>query len=73
MKSVLNRLIELKCILVNKPEDGLDYCNKWLAELDNTTKPFLDKKPLVTKIYNDKLRDVWFELSREKTDDKRSL
>ena len=72
MKSVRNRLIELKCILVNKPEDGLDYCNKWLAELDNT-KPFLDKKPLVTKIYNDKLRDVWFELSREKTDDKSSL
>lgn len=73
MKSIRSRLIELQYILSHTPEDGLEYCNKWLAELDNTTKPFLDKKPLVTKIYNDKLRDVWFELSREKTDDKRSL
>ena len=69
MKSVRNRLIELQFILSHTPEDGLEYCNKWLAQVE---KP-LKKKECVSKAYTDKLRDVWFELSREKTDDKRSL
>ena len=69
MKSVRSRLLELQYILSHTPEDGLEYCNKWLAQVE---KP-LKKKECVSKVYTDKLRDVWFELSREKTDDKRSL
>ena len=66
MKSVRNRLIELQYILSHTPEDGLEYCNKWLAQVE---KP-LKKKECVSKVYTDKLRDAWFELSKEKTDDK---
>ena len=69
MKSVRSRLLELQYILSHTPEDGLEYCNKWLEQVE---KP-LKKKECVSKVYTDKLRDVWFDLSREKTDDKRSL
>ena len=66
MKSVRSRLLELQYILSHTPEDGLDYCNKWLEQIE---KP-LKKKEAVTKVYNNRLRDVWFELTREKKDDK---
>ena len=66
MKSVRNRLLELQYILSHTPEDGLEYCNKWLEQIE---KP-LKKKEAVTKVYNNRLRDVWFELTREKKDDK---
>ena len=66
MKSVRNRLLELQYILSHTPEDGLEYCNKWLEQVE---KP-LKKKEAVTKVYNNRLRDVWFELTREKKDDK---
>ena len=66
MKSVRSRLLELQYILSHKPEDGLEYCNKWLEQVE---KP-LKKKESASKIYTDKLRDVWFELNREKKDDK---
>lgn len=69
MKSVRSRLIELQHILSHTPEDGLEYCNKWLEQVE---KP-LKKKGCVSKLYTDKLRDVWFEISKEKTDDKCSL
>ena len=39
---------------------------KWLEQIE---KP-LKKKEAVTKVYNNRLRDVWFELTREKKDDK---
>ena len=66
MKSVRNRLLELQYILSHTPEDGLEYCNKWLEQIE---KP-LSKKEATTKVYNDRLREVWFELTREKKDDK---
>ena len=66
MKSVRSRLLELQYILSHTPEDGLEYCNKWLEQVE---KP-LKKKVCASKIYTDKLRDVWFELTREKKDDK---
>ena len=66
MKSVRSRLLELQYILSHKPEDGLEYCNKWLEQIEKS----LNKKEAATKVYNDRLRDVWFELNREKTDDK---
>ena len=66
MKSVRNKLLELQYILSHTPEDGLEYCNKWLEQIE---KP-LKKKEAVTKVYNNRLRDVWFELTREKKDDK---
>lgn len=66
MKSVRSRLLELQYILSHTPEDGLEYCNKWLEQVE---KP-LKKKEAVTKVYNSRLRDVWFELTREKKDDK---
>ena len=69
MKSVRNRLLELQYILSHKPEDGLEYCNKWLEQVEKHLK----KKECASKIYTDKLRDVWFDLYRDKTDDKRSL
>ena len=69
MKSVRSRLIELQYILSHTPEDGLEYCNKWLEQVE---KP-LKKKECAYKVYTDKLRDVWFEISKEKTDDKCSL
>ena len=66
MKSVRSRLLELQYILSHTPEYGLDYCNKWLEQIE---KP-LNKKEAATKVYNDRLREVWFELNREKKDDK---
>ena len=66
MKSVRSRLLELQYILSHKPEDGLEYCNKWLEQIEKS----LNKKEAATKVYNDRLRDVWFELNKEKTDDK---
>ena len=66
MKSVRKRLLELQYILSHTPEDGLEYCNKWLEQVE---KP-LKKKECASKIYTDKLRDVWSELTKEKKDDK---
>lgn len=66
MKSVRSRLIELQYILSHTPEDGLEYCNKWLEQVE---KP-LKKKESATKIYNDRLREIWSELNKEKKDDK---
>ena len=69
MKSVRSRLIELQYILSHTPEDGLEYCNKWLEQVEKLSK----KKERASKVYTDKLRDVWFEISKEKIDDKCSL
>ena len=66
MKSVRSRLLELQYILSHTPEYGLDYCNKWLEQIEQP----LNKKEAATKVYNDRLREVWFELNREKKDDK---
>ena len=66
MKSVRTQLLELKDIISNNPDEALGYVNKWLNSLPQVIK----KKEAVTSVYNDRLKDVWFELSKEKTNDK---
>ena len=66
MKSVRTQLLELKSIISSNPDEALEYVNKWLNSLPQVIK----KKEAVTSVYNDRLKDVWFELSKEKTNDK---
>ena len=66
MKSVRTQLLELKSIINSNPDEALEYINKWLNSLPQVIK----KKEAVTSVYNDRLKDVWFELSKEKTNDK---